>query len=510
LSAQNPAGSLRLAQLARSMSSQLAGQDNVLVYAAGVESLALGDVKRASETFGILGSMSQSPTVKSIPLPAPSELAQLWRHELPELRATPQSTNKFTNHITLGTYDSNVQLSALEEYIEHAKKLTGVEKRENKLRGEKDDEWPEFRPLSGSAMTVADAQRFLKEAGIFPFGKIDGICGYRTVSAIRLFQEYVRSVEGEEGIGTPDGRMGPKTIAHADRWRAKNQKVEWNSMSADYPSREYAEWISLLRKIKEKYVAAPNAMLQKVNEDTQPSDTIKVANWDFDPNKIHLIGVRRNETYIEAGERRFDDAFVLLIRGMAFKFLGATDPGDTENPEGFPFLTQGQHLYRFGWYKIKDLNRVFHALKPLGRGVLVVRSKDTVLYGADLARKLEPNNTINIYWGGEGLFNVGKWSVGSQVIVGKGYINHNDAVVDCSEYAATKYDQLGTKNYNGVYQTKGAYNVLTDLVAALSGADQDDNVVRYMLIYERDLALSPEIGAGKANEIVTRLQALPV
>jgi hypothetical protein len=78
LSAQNPAGSLRLAQLARSMSAQLAGQDNVLVYAAGVESLAFGDVKMASETFGILGSMSQSPAVKSITLPAPADLAQLW------------------------------------------------------------------------------------------------------------------------------------------------------------------------------------------------------------------------------------------------------------------------------------------------------------------------------------------------------------------------------------------------------------------------------------------------
>jgi hypothetical protein len=65
------------------------------------------------------------------------------------------------------------------------------------------------------------------------------------------------------------------------------------------------------------------------------------------------------------------------------------------------------------------------------------------------------------------------------------------------------------KSNAGVYQTKGAYNVLTDLVAALSGADQDDNVVRYMLIYERDLALNPEIGAGKADEIVTRLQAIP-
>ena len=115
-----------------------------------------------------------------------------------------------------------------------------------------------------------------------------------------------------------------------------------------------------------------------------------------------------------------------------------------------------------------------------------------VLTDADLAKKLEPNITINIHWGG-GLFKVGKWSLGCQVIVGKGYIDHNDEVVNCSEYAATKYDQLGAKSDKGVYQTKGAYNVLTDLVAALSGADQDDNVVRYMLIYERDLALSPEI-----------------
>ena len=51
LSAQNPAGSLRLAQLARSMSAQLAGQDNVLVYAAASRawlsamSKGVGDVR---------------------------------------------------------------------------------------------------------------------------------------------------------------------------------------------------------------------------------------------------------------------------------------------------------------------------------------------------------------------------------------------------------------------------------------------------------------------------------
>ncbi len=412
--------------------------------------------------------------------------------------------------ISLGAYDSNVKPEDLENYIEHAKKLTGVENWENKLRAEKDGEWAEFRPLSGGAMTVGAAQLFLRESGVFPFGKVDGICGYRTFSAIRLFQEYVRTIEGEAGIGTPDGVMGPKTISHADRWKNKNKKVEWSSVSAANPSREYAQWMSLLRKVKEKYVAAPNAMLRKVNEFSSVSDTIKVSNWDFDPSKIHMIGVRRNETNIEGGAQKFDDAFVLLIQGMAFKFLGSTDPGATENPEGFPYLTQGQHLYRFGWHKITDLKRVFHALKPLSNGVLVVRTKDLVLTDSDLAGGLKANNTINIHWGGEGLLNVGKWSVGCQVVVGKGYINQNDKVINCSEYAATKYEQLGKKNDNGVFQTKGAYNVLTDLVAALSDASRDDNIVRYMLIYERDLALSPEIGAGKADEIVTRLQALPV
>jgi len=414
--------------------------------------------------------------------------------------------------ITLGTYDSDVQRSALDEYVEHTKKLTGVENWENKLRGEKDGEWAGFRELSGSAMTVADAQRFLRDAGFFPFGKDDGICGYRTASAIRLFQEYTRTVEGDARIGYPDGAMGPNTIAHANRWKEKNQRADWTGVTAANPSREYAKWMSLLHKVKEKYAATPNAMLRKVNEFPQSSDTVKPPGWDFNPDKIHLIGVRRNETKIEAGagERKFDDAFVLLVRGLAFKFFGSTDPGATENPKGLPFLTQGQHLYRFGWHSLSKLNRVYHALKPLSSGVLVVRTKDMILNDADLAGGLERNNSINVHWGGEGLRGVGKWSEGCQVIVGKGYINHNDVTVNCSEYAATVYGDLGVKNAKGVYQTKGAYTVLGDLVMALSGADKDDNVVRYMLIYESDLALNAEIGGTKAEEIVTRLQALPV
>src|SRR5262249_60480318 len=114
-----------------------------------------------------------------------------------------------------------IQPSALDEYIERAKKLTGVENWENKLRGEKDGEWAEFQPLSGSVMTVADAQRFFKDAGFFPSGKIDGICGYRTLSSIRLFQEYVRAVEGEAGNGAADGQNGTKTNTQPQSRRAR-------------------------------------------------------------------------------------------------------------------------------------------------------------------------------------------------------------------------------------------------------------------------------------------------
>ncbi|MGH9845649.1 MAG: hypothetical protein ACREEM_43630, partial [Blastocatellia bacterium] len=58
-----------------------------------------------------------------------------------------------------------------------------------------------------------------------------------------------------------------------------------------------------------------------------------------------------------------------------------------------------------------------------------------------------------------------------------------------------------------VYQTKGAYTVLEDLVASLSGAVKDDNVVRYMLLLESDLDLHPDIGAGKVKEILTQLKS---
>jgi hypothetical protein len=125
---------------------------------------------------------------------------------------------------------------------------------------------------------------------------------------------------------------------------------------------------------------------------------------------------------------------------------------------------------------------------------------------ADLRGNLDsPNNAINIHWGGKGISNSASWSAGCQVVAGNRYVNHRDQPIDCSKFAAVTYDQLGTR-IGGVYQTKGAYSVLEDLVTALSGAVSNDNVVLYMLLTEQDLKLEPSIGEGGAREILARLK----
>lgn len=410
--------------------------------------------------------------------------------------------------IELGTFDAGVEEAALINYLKLANQLTGAAESplknfQSQLRGE--GAWESLKPLAGDEMKVADVQRFLKESGFFPFGKLDGICGYRTTSAIRLFQEYLRTVEGQSDF-TPDGKFGPASAARARAWQANGTKAGWTQFSADNPSAEHAKWLTLLGRVREKYLAGPNSMVKLVNGFADASDTAKVADWDLDPKRIHFIGVRRNEAAPKQAQK-FDDVFVLLINGLAFKFFGSTDPGHTSNTAGYPFLVMGQHRYRFGWHLLGKEAKIFQALKPAKHGVLVVRSIDLALTEADLANGLERNGSINVHWGGEGGSVVDTWSEGCQVMVGRGYINHRDELINCSHFAAPTYATLGTK-VNGVNQTKGAYTMLNDLVGALSGANPDDNIVHYMLIYEQDLALSPELGPDKAREILAKFGTL--
>ena len=387
--------------------------------------------------------------------------------------------------IKLGCFDPGIADSVCKAYLKQVEDLTRVplveiEPGSDKLALEM------HVPDAQQSMSVAEVQQGLKSIGFFPGGKVDGICGYRTLSAIRLFQEYVRSVEKLDSV--PDGRFGPVSQQHLRRWAGPQFKSDWAPTIERWQTQalgqtEYTEWLSLLEKVKQNYVAGPNRTLQLVNAFSAGADTRKLAQWDFTPaGNIHLVGIRRSEM-----SGKFDDIFVLLIKGLVFKFQGSTEPGASKDPRGLPFLVQGQHDYHFGWHQKKYL-----ALRPRNKGVLVVRSKgDKRLDDADLNHGLEANASINIHWGGKGMTrDVNSWSEGCQVINGSVYLNPRNELVDCSAFAATNNAEVASEPS----KTRGAYNVLLDLVTAL-GSDLSPTV-KYTLLTEQDLDLGPALKQG--------------
>ncbi len=389
--------------------------------------------------------------------------------------------------IKLGSFDADTTAAARAAYLDQVKALTRVALTDIAAGIDRLELQP-FAPDAAQTMSVADAQRGLTRAGFFPGGKADGICGYRTQSAIRLFQEYVRSVEKQDCL--PDGRFGPATQGHLTRWLNGGLQTVWAPTIAQWQAGtlatgEYTDWLALLSATRAHYLASPNRMLQMVNASTQKSDTRKVADWDAGPGRIHLIGIRRSE----AGGK-FDDIFVLLLKGLVFKFQGSTEPGASDNPAGRPFLVQGQHDYHYGWHQKKYL-----ALRPNGNGVLVVRSKNNdVLDEADLANGLEVNGTINIHWGGRGLTaDVKSWSEGCQVINGSVYLGPGHDLVSCAKFAAINNGDIAANPAH----TRGAYNVLLDLVTAL-GSDLTPTVT-YSLLVDADLDRAPALRQGLAD-----------
>lgn len=334
----------------------------------------------------------------------------------------------------------------------------GVLRGTRSFRDDDRSKWRRFREMSGNQIT--ELQHFLFKAGFMPRGVIDGIFDYVTQAATRLFQEYVRTIEGVTTV-IPDGIVGKGTWSHVNRWKAQGKVSDWGTISSENPTNEYVEWMQLFEAAKTHYEQRNDPILSQVDAFQNETDTLKVSDWNTEPNEIHLIGIRRNFD-VKTNRRDNDDLFVLLINGMVFKFWGSTDPsqhmaGRTDEA----FLVEGQHKYRFGWHKISSEAKVYRALRPYGRGVLVFRDRDddNALTQADLKKGLDthPNPTINIHWSGIGGSN---WSAGCQVLVGKSYMNHLNHVVDCSAFAATSYSGLTDSRK----RTKGAYNLLADLI----------------------------------------------
>ncbi len=377
----------------------------------------------------------------------------------------------------------------------------GVLRGTKSFRDDDRSKWRRFRETHGTE--VADLQRFLFEAGFMPRGVVDGIFDYVTQASARLFQEYVRTIEGENTM-IPDGIIGQVTKQHINRWKASGKVSEWGKASISNPSEEYKKWMNLLNKAKVHYQQNPNAILSQIENFGRASDTRKVNSWDFDPNEIHLIGIRRAPDR-SSTRRENDDIFVLLINGMVFKFWGSTDPSQAMAGDRLDeaFLVEGQHKYRFGWHKISSEAKIYRALRPYQHGVLVFRDRDddNALTEADLSKGVDqrPNNTINIHWSGIGVAN---WSAGCQVLVGKSYINNFGDVVDCSSFAAKNYSTLNDSHG----KTKGAYNLCADLI--LSYARKGVDYIYYTLGRESSLNLDTNLDPNYAVNTLNKMKNL--
>ncbi len=410
--------------------------------------------------------------------------------------------------ISLGTCDPSVTQNDLAAYRARVKKMTGIvtlSAWDSQLRDE--GKWVDYTTLAaGEPMKVAELQQFLRDAGFRPFGETNGICGYRTTAAIFLFQEYVRTIEGQADIGYPDGRFGKLSFAHVKRWQAGKLRADWADNSGANPSPEHAQMMKLLNAAKAHYLSSPGSTQSKANA-AGACDTVRVADWDFDPAKIHIVGIRRRKA--AAAVQNLDDPFKLLIHGQVFTFFGSTEPGTKEGSEPkYPYLVPGQHRYRLGWHHQGDEAKIFQALKPLSMGVLVQRSAGLIATDAELQGPLDPrfNQSINVHWGGGGASDSAAWSAGCQVVAGKSYSNHHAKVIDCSAFAANNYVGLGADNTKGVYQNKGAYTMLVSLVSALSGENADDNLIRYTLLTEPDLSLDGEQFASQTVDLLQQLR----
>ena len=339
----------------------------------------------------------------------------------------------------------------------------------------------EFTEIAGNG--VSKLQEFLRDSGFMPRGVIDGVYDYVTQAAVRLFQEYVRKYDpdGDPDI-IPNGIVDEITQNHIERWqKANSKKCDWANWSEDRPTAEFTAWLALLNKAKKDFSANPHPILKQLEQFNRATDTRKVSEWEYPPNEVHLLGIRVGEEG-SFDARENNDLFVLLIKGMVFKFWGSTDPSQAmaynkkEQKGRFDeaFLVEGQHKYRFGWH-----NSDYRALKPYStkypygdprrNGVLVFRDRDNdnALTQKDINKGLDPkpNDTINIHWSGIGRTN---FSAGCQVISGQSYINHKGEKVDCKHFAGYGNKQLGDGKY-----TKAAYNVLADLIVCYSNPGAD-------------------------------------
>ncbi len=393
-----------------------------------------------------------------------------------------------TATLFLGCYDTGVDRAKITTLLKiYHQRMSGIPEgvKFKKFRHSDLVDWVDPQEVKGNPVAVL--QGFLRDAGFLPAdSNLDGIFDYTTQAGVRLFQEYVRTIDKDSNIGIPDGVIGKTGWKHIKRWVEGHKTA--TAWKRGQHSAEYNKWIHLMDQARNHYQSNPHLILDKVNAKvaelgSNKVDTLSIDDWKTDGNQIHLIGIRRKEEERDKNRlRQNDDLFILLIDGMVFKFWGSTDPNyKAKNRKDEAFLVEGQHKFRFGWHNRSQANqsKVYQGLNPYSNGVLVFRDRDNddKLTDADILSKgidNSPNNTINIHWTGAGQGTSGTWSAGCQVFAGKNYINNNGDLIDCSKFAAIgNADLKNNSSKTSLSKTKAAYNMFIDLLILFRPKDVD-------------------------------------
>ncbi len=418
-------------------------------------------------------------------------------------------------NLRLGRVDEWVSLSEVDKqsFLARYHHPAGFAAEEVRFRDDSRNLWRDWEPIPGDRIT--QLTRALQRAGFMPHAVHDGVFGYVTQAAVRLFQEYVRSVDlappaPREGPACwPDGIVGRHTTYYLHEWRNTGRRCRWMDGP---PTQDYLQWMGWLPEVAAYYREHPTGSMQHLVAADVRGDSLVPAEWQFSSDEPHLIGIRRHAAAPpdREGKRPPDDLFVLLINGRSFYFWGSTDANAAQGAEAY--LLEGQHRYRFNWHNLGPNRRwrIYRAARPATAGVLVLR--DVHDHGALTPENRrdgfdpDPNPTINIHWSGRGITN---WSAGCQVIAGGAYINDLGEAVSCHAYTAHTEAQRGTKrDPQGPRLTMGAYTFLSDLLLCYTppAPPTQKPVFRYTLLEENCLDIVPGMDKSDLHKRLTHLR----
>lgn len=372
--------------------------------------------------------------------------------------------------LRLGRVDEDVRYGTAEReaFMRYYHHRYGFPQGEVRFRDDTRNRWYDWEPVEGQP--VRELTRFLQRAGFMPHASHGGIFGYATQAAVRLFQEYVRTIDqparhaAADPACWPDGVVGPDTRTYIQAWIDRGTACRWGSGES---TPDYLRWMAWLPGVAQHYAENPGPLLRSLRMADRRGDTLLPEQWTFDTRDVHLVGIRRS-AHLQGreGKRPPDDLFVLLVNGRTFYFWGSTDANPRAGGEGY--LLEAQHRYRLDWHNIGATrrDRIYKAARPADAGVMVARDvhDHDALTEANRRDGFDPvpNPTFNIHWSGIGLSN---WSAGCQVVSGATYLNDSDDLIDCSDFAARTAAERGQRTESGgPRRTMGAYTFLSDLV----------------------------------------------